>query len=164
MLRGSIIEIMCDKICRRQKKQGGVTLKNRRKLRHIVVDGKCYLWNYFYDDMDFADYPYSYYLFVPKRNPRLKVRVYFTKYAPPMNLDVDTGKGTVCQYQGKQVEMNLCRPYFARQMIEYVFANCCHDMDAGEFEVRDGEAVLEEMGYSGFYEKFWDDIKNCRKE
>lgn len=139
-------------------------MKNRRKLRHIVVDGKCYLWNYFYDDMDFADYPYSYYLFVPKRNPRLKVRVYFTKYAPPMNLDVDTGKGTVCQYQGKQVEMNLCRPYFARQMIEYVFANCCHDMDAGEFEVRDGEAVLEEMGYSGFYEKFWDDIKNCRKE
>lgn len=160
MLRGSIIEIMCDEICRRHKKQGCVTLKNRGKLRHIAVNGKRYLWNYFYDDMDFANYPYSYYLFVPEENQRLKVRVYFTKYAPQMNLDVYTGKGTVCQYQGKQVEMNLCRPHFARQIIEYVFANCCHDTDAGELAIRDGEAVLEEMGYSGFYEKFWEDIRS----
>lgn len=126
-------------------------MKNRGKLRHIVVKEKEYLWNYYYDDMDFSNYPYSYYLFVPKRNPRLKVRVYFTKYAPQMKLDVYTSKGTICQYHGKQVELNLCRPLFARQMIEYIFANCCHDTDAGELEIRDGERVLEELGYSGFY-------------
>lgn len=56
-------------------------MKNRGKLRHIIVKEKGYLWNYFYDDMDFSNYPYSYYLFVPTENPRLKVRVYFTKYA-----------------------------------------------------------------------------------
>lgn len=135
-------------------------MKNRGKLRPIVVDGKRYLWNYFYDDMDFANYPYSYYLFVPEENQRLKVRVYFTKYEPQMNIDVYPTEGTVCLYKGEQCEMNLCRPYFARQMIAYVFANCCHDTDSGELAIRDGEAVLEELGYSGFYEKFWEDIRS----
>ncbi|MDE5699443.1 MAG: hypothetical protein K2I96_18880 [Lachnospiraceae bacterium] len=131
-------------------------MKNRGKLRHIVVNDKEYLWNYYYDDMDFSNYPYSYYLFVPKRNPRLKVRVYFTKYAPQMNLDIYAGEGTVCQYQGKQIVLNLCRPVFARQMIEYVFQNCCHDTDVGEFAIKNGEAVLERLGYADFYEEFWE--------
>lgn len=59
----------------------------RGRLRQISVDGRAYRWNYYYDDMDFENYPYSYYLFVPEENQRLKVRVYFTKYAPQMNLD-----------------------------------------------------------------------------
>lgn len=140
----------------RKKDTGGMRLKNRGKLRQIVVNEKEYLWNYYYDDMDFANYPYSYYLFVPRKNQRLKVRVYFTKYEPQMNLDVYTRKGTVCFCQGKQVEMNLCRPWFARQMIKYIFDRCCRDTDVGELEIRNGEAVLEELGYTGFYEKFWE--------
>ncbi len=110
--------------------------------------------NYFYDDMDFTNYPYSYYLFVPADNPQLKVRVYFTKYVPQMNLDVYMGEGTICQYKGKQIEMNLCRPLFARQVIEYVFDKCCHDTDVGELAIKDGEVILEKLGYSDFYEKF----------
>ncbi len=123
-------------------------MKNRGKLRHIIVKEKRYLWNYFYDDMDFTNYPYSYYLFVPADNPQLKVRVYFTKYVPQMNLDVYMGEGTICQYKGKQIEMNLCRPLFAK---------CCHDTDVGEFAIKDGEVILEKLGYSDFYEKFWVD-------
>lgn len=136
---------------------GGIILKNRGKLRYIIVKEKRYLWNYFYDDMDFTNYPYSYYLFVPADNPQLKVRVYFTKYVPQMNLDVYMGEGTICQYKGQQIEMNLCRPLFARQVIEYVFDKCCHDTDVGEFAIKDGEVILENLGYSDFYEKFWMD-------
>lgn len=131
-------------------------MKNRGKLRHIVVNGRGYLWNYYYDDMDFTNYPYSYYLFVPGENRRLKVRIYFTKYEPQMNLDIYPCEGTICQYKGKQVEMNLCRPFFARQMIEYVFEKYCHDTDVGELEIKNGEAILESLGYSDFYETFWE--------
>lgn len=53
-------------------------MNNRNKLRHIVADDTEYLWNYYYDDMDFINYPYSYYLFIPKNNQKLKVRVHFT--------------------------------------------------------------------------------------
>lgn len=130
-------------------------MKNRGKLRHIIVKEKRYLWNYFYDDMDCTNYPYSYYLFVPEENPKLKVRVYFTKYAPQMYLDVYAGEGTICQYKGRQVEMNLSRPFFARQVIEYVFDKYCHGTDVGELAIRNGEAILENLGYSDFYEYFW---------
>ena len=47
--------------------------------------------------------------------------------------------------------MNLCRPFFAAQVIKYVFAHCCQDTDVGEVEIRDGEAILEKLGYSDFY-------------
>ena len=92
----------------------------RSKLRRISVDGKAYRWNYMYDDMDLVNYPYSYYVFVPEENPRFKVRVYFTKYAPQMKLDVYVVEGTICQYQGEPALMNLCRPFFAAQVIRYV--------------------------------------------
>ena len=149
-------------------------MKNRKKLRHITLttfskpqttalfpgeqaaatparEKKKYLWNYYYDDMDLTNYPYSYYLFVPKHNRRLKVRVYFTKYAPQMKLDAYLTKGTLCLYKGRQVELNLCRPYYAGQMIEYVFRNCCQDTDVGELNIMDGDAILERLGYSDFY-------------
>lgn len=48
----------------------------RGRLRQISVDGRACRWNYYYDDMDFENYPYSYYLFAPEENQRLKVRVY----------------------------------------------------------------------------------------
>lgn len=131
-------------------------MKNRGKLRHIIVKEKGYLWNYFYDDMDFSNYPYSYYLFVPAENPRLKVRVYFTKYAPQMKLDVYASEGTICRYKGRTIEMNLCRPFFAGQVIEYVFDKYCHGTDVGELVIKNGEAVLEKLGYSDFYETFWE--------
>ena len=126
-------------------------MKNRIKLRSMKIDKKEYLWSYNYDDMDFSNYPYSYYLFVPKKNQRLKVRVLFTKYAPPMKLNIYKYEGTACLYEGQQKILNLCRPYFAKQIIEYVFENYCSDNDAGEIEIKDGEKILEEIGYSDFY-------------
>lgn len=122
----------------------------KKRLRHMTINDREYLWNYFYDDMDFASYPYSYYLFIPKCNPKLKIRVYFTKYAPPMRLVPD--KGTDCFCRGKQAVLNLNRPYFARQMLEYIFQNYCRETDIGEIEIKDGEAVLERIGYSDFYQ------------
>lgn len=74
-----------------------------------------------------------------------------------MNLDIYVTDGTICQYKGKEVVLNLCRPLFARQVIEYVFENCCHDTDTGEIEFKNGEAILENIGYSDFYEEFWED-------
>lgn len=51
--------------------------------------------------------------------------------------------------------MNLCRPFFAAQVIRYVFEHCCQDTDTGEVEIRDGEAVLESLGYTDFYQDIW---------
>ena len=73
-----------------------------------------------------------------------------------MYLDVYTSDGTICQYKDRQIEMNLCRPLFARQVIEYVFDKCCHDMDVGELVIKNGEAILENLGYLDFYESFWE--------
>lgn len=126
-------------------------MKNRKKLRHMQIKDKEYLWAYYYDDMDFSNYPYSYYLFVPKNNKKLKVRVYFTKYEPQMNLNAYTSKGTICLFKGEKIELNLCRPYYARQVMEYIFKNCCADTDVGEINIENGEAILEKLGYSHFY-------------
>lgn len=68
-----------------------------------------------------------------------------------MNIDVYTAEGTPCLYKGEPCVLNLCRPYYAGQMIEYVFANRCHASDLGELEIRDGDAILEAMGYMDFY-------------
>lgn len=126
-------------------------MKNRIKLRSMKIDQKEYLWSYNYDDMDFSNYPYSYYLFVPKKNQRLKVRVKFTKYAPQMKLDIYKNEGTVCSFKGQQVILNLCRPYYARQVMEYVFQNYCNENDIGEIDIEDGEKILTEMGFTDFY-------------
>lgn len=124
-------------------------MNNRNKLRHIVADDTEYLWNYYDDDMDFINYPYSYYLFIPKNNQKLKVRVHFTKYAPEMNLNI-SNEGTVCFYGEEQIVLNLCRPYYARQMIEYIFSNCCRNTDTGEIDIKNGEDILEQLGYRDF--------------
>lgn len=99
-------------------------MKNRAKLRQMTFNGNSYLWTYHYDENDLKNYPYSYYLFVPKSNERLKVRVYFTRYAPNMNIDAYSEEGTICLYKGERIILNLCRFFFARQLIEYVFSNC----------------------------------------
>ncbi len=124
-------------------------MKNRAKLRTITIGGKSYFWSYNYDDMDFSNYPYSYYLFSPMQNPKLKVRVHFTKYAPPMKID-SLQEGTPCLYQGQPNVMNLCRPYFAKQVLAYVFRNRCSETDTGTIDIRDGEAILTAIGYSDF--------------
>ncbi len=125
-------------------------MKNRNKLRHIIINNKEYLWNYYYDDMDFSNFPYSYYLFVPINNRKLKVSVYFKKYMPQMNLDVYTSEGTPCLYKNKPVVLNLCRPFYGGQVIEYVFKNRYKDTDIGEFKILDGDNILEQLGYSDF--------------
>ena len=124
-------------------------MKNRSKLRQITFNGESYLWAYHYDDNDFSNYPYSYYLFVPKENSRLTVRVYFTRYAPNMNIDAYSDEGTVCLYNGKSIVLNLCRPFFARKVIEYVFTHCCNQSDSGEVEIKNGDAILEKLGFAG---------------
>lgn len=125
-------------------------MKNRNKLRLMKIDEKEYLWSYNYDDMDFANYPYSYYLFVPKKNEKLKVRIYFTRFAPQMNLNIYSCEGTPCLFKEQQVILNLCRPYYARQVMEYVFQNYCNENDIGEIDIKDGEKILREIGYSDF--------------
>lgn len=68
-----------------------------------------------------------------------------------MNLAVYPNEGIPCSYQGRQVVLNLCRPYYARQVIEYVFSYCFPDTTQGEISIKDGEAILEQLGYSDFY-------------
>ena len=125
-------------------------MKNRVKLRQMTFNGDSYMWAYHYDDHDFKNYPYSYYLFVPKNNEKLKVRVYFTRYAPNMDLDAYSEEGSICLYKGERIILNLCRPFFAKQLIEYVFSNCCNKTDVGEIEIKDGDAILEKLGYTEF--------------
>ena len=126
-------------------------MKNRVKLRLMKTEGEEYLWSYNFDDMDFYNYPYSYYLYVPKNNKKLTVRVYFTKYAPNMNLNCYRYEGTPCLYNGEPIILNLCRPFFAKQVIEYVFQHHCNYSDKGEVNIKDGDNILTELGYSEFY-------------
>lgn len=130
--------------------KGDLHMKNRSKLKEMTFDGETYLWAYHYDASDLKNYPYSYYLFVPKDNEKLRVRVYFTRYAPNMDIDAYSEEGTVCLYKGEQVILNLCRPFYARQVIEYVFSHCCCKTDKGETELRNGDHILEELGYTDF--------------
>ena len=125
-------------------------MKNRKKLRQMTFNGELYLWAYHYDDRDFDNYPYSYYLFVPKENNKLKVRVYFKRYAPDMAIDIYSEAGTICLYKGERIVLNLCRPFFARQVIEYVFQNCCNNTDTGEVEIKDGDLILNRLGFKEF--------------
>ena len=125
-------------------------MKNRDKLRTMSFNEETYLWAYHYDDMDFSHYPYSYYLFVPKDNNKLKVRVYFKRYAPNMKLDIYSEEGTVCMCNGEKIILNLCRPFFARQVLEYVFEFCCNKSDVGEINIKDGDMILEKLGYKKF--------------
>lgn len=126
-------------------------MKNRVKLRMMMFNEEKWLWSYNYNDMDFINYPHSYYLFVPDDNRKLKVRVFFTRYAPNMNLDAYLDEGTICFHNGKRVVLNLCRPFFARQIIEYVFNNLCSRTDIGEINIKDGDSILENLGYTDFY-------------
>ncbi len=114
------------------------------------VDGEKYLWSYNYDDMDFVNYPHSYYLFVPQNNKKLKVRVYFTRYSPNMNIDAYFDEGTPCFYGKEKIILNLCRPFFARQILEYVFNNLCSKSDVGEIDFKDGDNILYKLGYRDF--------------
>lgn len=125
-------------------------MKNRPKLRQITFNGESYRWAYYYDDKDLNNYPFSYYLFVPEHNDKLKIRVYFKRYVPNMDLDICTEEGTVCLFKGERTVLNLCRPFFARQVIEYVFSHCCNKTDTGEIEIRDGDTILEKLGYTEF--------------
>ena len=125
-------------------------MKNRVKLREMTYDGETYLWAYYYDDMDFSNYPYSYYLFIPKDNEKLKVKVFFTRYAPNMKMDIYSEEGTKCLYHGEKIVINLWRPFFARQVIEYVFSHCCKKTDIGDIEIKYGDTILENIGYSEF--------------
>ena len=125
-------------------------MKNRNKLRTMTFNGETYLWAYHYDDNDFSNYPYSYYLFVPKDNNKLKVRVYFTRYAPNMDIDAYSEEGSICLYKGERIILNLCRPFFARQILEYVFEYRCNKSYIGEIDIKDGDTILETLGYTGF--------------
>ncbi|MGN0600160.1 MAG: hypothetical protein ACI4JK_09725 [Oscillospiraceae bacterium] len=125
-------------------------MKNRDKLRTMTFNGETYLWAYYFDDKDFSNYPYSYYLFVPKDNNKLKVRVYFTRYAPNMDIDAYSREGSICFYKGEEIILNLCRPFFARQIIEYVFEYRCNKSYIGEIDIKDGDTILETLGYTGF--------------
>lgn len=127
-------------------------MKNRAKLRTMTIGEKAYFWSYNYDDMDFSNYPCSYYLFSPAKNPKLTIRVRFSKYAPPMKID-SPQEGTPCLYHGQPEVMNLCRPHFAKQVLEYVFQNGCSETDTGVIDIPDGERILTELGYSDFFEE-----------
>jgi hypothetical protein len=39
-------------------------------------------------------------------------------------------------------------------VIEYVFDKYCQDTDVGELAIKSGEDILENLGFSDFYEKF----------
>ena len=110
-------------------------MKNRVTLRQMSFNGESYLWAYHYDKNDFINYPYSYYLFVPKSNEKLKVRVYFKRYAPNMNLNIYSENGTVCMYNGSKI----------------ILSYCCNKTDVGEIEIQDGDAILEKLGYTDFF-------------
>lgn len=56
-----------------------------------------------------------------------------------MRLGVEGYDGTVCYYKGEECVLNLCRPYFARKVIQYIFDNCCAETDIGEIEIKNGE-------------------------
>ena len=59
-------------------------------------------------------------------------------------------EGSVCLYNGKRIILNHFRPFFAGKEIEYVFSHCCNQSDSSEVEIKNGDAVLEKLGFTGF--------------
>lgn len=122
-------------------------MKNRPAPRTLHIGEKEYLWSYNFDKSDYKNYPYSYYMFSPKDNQKLKVRVYFTQYENPTDI---TPSGTPCIYKGENVILNLCEPSAAKRVAEYVFTELIPDNQTGEVELRDGDEILRNIGYKDF--------------
>ncbi len=128
-----------------------------KSFRRITVNKEKFLWKYIYDDLDFAKYPYSYYLIVPENNQKITIKIIFSDLEPPMLLDGD--EGTLGTYNGKELYLNLNKPKFVAQIIEYILNSDVDLQQSGILEYEQGEKILYELGYS-----FQGYEKRCRIE
>ncbi|MGN0438264.1 MAG: hypothetical protein ACI4F4_07030 [Lachnospiraceae bacterium] len=128
-----------------------------KSFRSVNVRGKLYSWKYVYDDLDFENYPYSYYLIIPDENKKFILKVLFRELEPPMILERD--EGTLAFFEGKEMYLNLNRPRYVVQIIEYLLAKNIDFNKSETLIYEKGEMIFRELGY-----KFDDYSARCNQE
>lgn len=114
-----------------------------RKFRKIVVDTVEYKWLFRYDDYEYINNPYL--LIVKTIFPEETWRIYF------MTADhFLLNSGFPAIFQGTAVEINLNRPFYVAQIIQYCMENEEEILQAGYkngYRDLDGIKILREIGY-----------------
>lgn len=117
------------------KRENGIMCKFRK----IVVNNLEYKWLYRYDDYDYQNDPYL--LIVPGAFPETTLRIHFS-----VKEHFLLNSGFPAFFQGKPVCINLNRPFFVSQIIQW----CGEREDlfnrTGERHLQ-GLDILREIGY-----------------
>lgn len=120
-------------------------MKSRKCLRKLILNEEQFLWQYYYDDLEFTNYPFSYYLIVLASNRKFEIRVLFNKLEPPMLLNGD--KGMTAIKDNREVNLNLNEPKNVKDLIEYLMKNEVDFEKQKKWLFEDGEGLFEKMGY-----------------
>ena len=110
-----------------------------RRFRNITVDHMEYKWLFRYDDYDYIYFPYL--LVVPKSSPETTLRIVF-----PIKEHFLLNSGFPAVFQGQQVSINLNRPFFVSQIIQW-----CREQEAlfsrTGYQSLNGLDILKAIGY-----------------
>ena len=113
-----------------------------RKFRKIVVDNLEYKWLFRYDDYDYIFFPYL--LILAESFPETTLCISF-----PMKEHFLLNSGFPAVFQGQQVSINLNRPFFISQIIQW----CRKQKDLfGQtgYQYLTGLDILKAIGYEVF--------------
>lgn len=104
-----------------------------------------YRWRYFNDDLDFANYPFSYLLIIPFEDNKKEIRIIFKKLIPPMLLPGFSGNRAA--KNGEECCINLNEPRYIREITEYLLEEIVDFNIKSKWTFDDGETILVNMGY-----------------
>lgn len=110
-----------------------------RTFRKIIVDNLEYKWLFRYDDYEYQNFPYL--LITAKASPKTTLHIRF-----PMKEHFLLNSGMPADFRGQQVSINLNRPFFVSQIIQW----CEKQEDLfgrTGYQYLDGLDILKAIGY-----------------
>ncbi|MDE5891538.1 MAG: hypothetical protein K2H45_01310 [Acetatifactor sp.] len=110
-----------------------------RRFRNITVDHVEYKWLFRYDDYDYINFPYL--LIVTKSSPETTLRIVF-----PIKEHFLLNSGFPAVFHGQQVSINLNRPFFVSQIIQWYGKQEGLFIQAG-YQSLNGLDILKAIGY-----------------
>lgn len=108
-------------------------MNNSDELKTTYFFNVFYLYKLHRDVVDHTNIPHAYYLFIPKKNQELTVRVHFYKYA-----------------QNKYLESF----HYIELVFNYIYEEYFKDTRTGEIDIQDGDRILEELGIQDYEKQF----------
>lgn len=117
-----------------------------KQFRTIMIGEEEYRFRYFYDHLDFSNYPFSYLIICPCKNPKNEIRIIFHKLEPPMLLP--GSKGEPVSRNGVECFLNLNEPKYIREIIDYLLDGVVHFGLQDKWVFDEGEELLKQLGYN----------------